>query len=111
MPLFATVFHVWGKLNRTFTKGAESGGLLDYFDQYVKWDDPTKPNYLQVGFKGWQHEPGCPVGFGLGGGRGGKWSRSKWSRANGEIGRQLIAAVLLPAWVASMKACLHWGAR
>ena len=51
MPLFATVFHVWGKLNRTFTRGAETGGLLDYFDQYVKWDDPSKPNYLQVGFR------------------------------------------------------------
>jgi len=59
MPLFSTVFHVWGKLNRTFTKGAESGGLLDYFDQYVKWDDPSKPNYLQV----FMDSPGLVQGY------------------------------------------------
>lgn len=42
------MFHVWGKLNRTFDRGAQGENLLDYFDQYVKWTDPSKPNFLQV---------------------------------------------------------------
>jgi hypothetical protein len=48
MPLTSTVFHVWGKLNRTFDRSAQGENLLDYFDQYVKWTDPSKPNFLQV---------------------------------------------------------------
>jgi hypothetical protein len=43
------VFHVWGKLNRTFDRNAQGENLLDYFDQYVKWTDPSRPNFLQVG--------------------------------------------------------------
>lgn len=49
LQLYSTVFHVWGKLNRTFDRGAQGENLLDYFDQYVKWTDPSKPNFLQVG--------------------------------------------------------------
>lgn len=49
LQLFSTVFHVWGKLNRTFDRNAQGENLLDYFDQYVKWTDPSKPNFLQVG--------------------------------------------------------------
>jgi hypothetical protein len=45
------VFHVWGKLNRTFDRGSQGENLLDYFDQYVKWTDPSKPNFLQVSGK------------------------------------------------------------
>jgi hypothetical protein len=48
LQLYSTVFHVWGKLNRTFDRGAQGENLLDYFDQYVKWTDPSKPNFLQV---------------------------------------------------------------
>lgn len=48
MQLTSTVFHVWGKLNRTFDRSAQGENLLDYFDQYVKWTDPSKPNFLQV---------------------------------------------------------------
>lgn len=46
--LFSTVFHVWGKLNRTFDSTPQADGLLDYFGQYVKWADPSEPNNLQV---------------------------------------------------------------
>jgi hypothetical protein len=53
MQLTSTVFHVWGKLNRTFDRSAQGENLLDYFDQYVKWTDPSKPNFLQVGELGW----------------------------------------------------------
>jgi hypothetical protein len=49
LQLFSTVFHVWGKLNRTFDRSAQGENLLDYFDQYVKWTDPSRPNFLQVG--------------------------------------------------------------
>lgn len=48
VQLYSTVFHVWGKLNRTFTATPPADNLLDYFDQYVKWEDPAKPNFLQV---------------------------------------------------------------
>eukprot|EP00882_Tetradesmus_deserticola_P004386 GHRQ01004630.1.p1 GENE.GHRQ01004630.1~~GHRQ01004630.1.p1 ORF type:complete len:505 (+),score=154.95 GHRQ01004630.1:71-1585(+) len=48
LPLFSTVFHVWGKLNRTFDRSPQADNLLDYFDQYVKWSDPASPPFLQV---------------------------------------------------------------
>jgi hypothetical protein len=48
LQLFSTVFHVWGKLNRTFDRTPQGDNLQDYFGQYVKWSDPTQPNYLQV---------------------------------------------------------------
>lgn len=48
LQLYSTVFHVWGKLNRTFDRNPQGENLLDYFDQYVKWTDPSKPNFLQV---------------------------------------------------------------
>jgi hypothetical protein len=47
-PMTGTVFHVWGKLNRTFDARPQPEGLLDYFDQYVKWTDPAAPDRLQV---------------------------------------------------------------
>lgn len=53
LQLYSTVFHVWGKLNRTFDRSSQGENLLDYFDQYVKWTDPSKPNFLQV------RVPGC----------------------------------------------------
>lgn len=48
LQLFSTVFHVWGKLNRTFDATPQGDNLQDYFGQYVKWSDPSQPNYLQV---------------------------------------------------------------
>ena len=42
------MFHVWGKLNRTFDNQPQGEGLQDYFGQYVKWTDPREPNYLQA---------------------------------------------------------------
>jgi len=48
VPLTNTVFHVWGKLNRTFDRRPQAEGLLDYFDSYVKWADPSMPNVAQV---------------------------------------------------------------
>lgn len=48
LQLFSTVFHVWGKLNRTFDPSPQADSLQDYFGQYVKWTDPMQPNYLQV---------------------------------------------------------------
>ncbi|GBF90097.1 hypothetical protein Rsub_02805 [Raphidocelis subcapitata] len=48
LQLFSTVFHVWGKLNRTFDTSPQPEGLQDYFGQYVKWSDATQPNHLQV---------------------------------------------------------------
>jgi hypothetical protein len=59
MQLTSTVFHVWGKLNRTFDRSAQGENLLDYFDQYVKWTDPSKPNFLQV----FMDSPGLVNGF------------------------------------------------
>ena len=47
--LFSTVFHVWGKLNRTFDAAPQADNLQDYFGQFVKWTDPREPNFLQVG--------------------------------------------------------------
>jgi len=48
IQMFSTVFHVWGKLNKTFTAQAPTAGLLNYFDMYVKWTDPAQPAFLQV---------------------------------------------------------------
>jgi len=48
LQLFSTVFHVWGKLNRTFDRTPQGDNLQDYFGQYVKWMDPSQPNQLQV---------------------------------------------------------------
>jgi hypothetical protein len=48
LQLFSTVFHVWGKLNRTFDRTPQGDNLQDYFGQYVKWTDPKDPNHLQV---------------------------------------------------------------
>ena len=49
LQLFSIVFHVWGKLNRTFDATPQADNLQDYFGQYVKWSDPRDPNFLQVG--------------------------------------------------------------
>lgn len=57
--LTSTVFHVWGKLNRTFDRNPQADNLLDYFDQYVKWTDPAKPNFLQV----YMDSPGLINGY------------------------------------------------
>jgi hypothetical protein len=57
--LFSTVFHVWGKLNRTFDRNPQAENLLDYFDQYVKWTDPARPNFLQV----FMESPGLINGY------------------------------------------------
>ncbi|GBF88776.1 hypothetical protein Rsub_01677 [Raphidocelis subcapitata] len=46
--LFSTVFHVWGKLNRTFDASPQAEGLQDYFGQYVKWSETGAPDHLQV---------------------------------------------------------------
>jgi hypothetical protein len=59
LQLFSTVFHVWGKLNRTFDRNPQGDNLLDYFDQYVKWSDPTRPNFLQV----FMESPGLINGY------------------------------------------------
>lgn len=59
LPLWSVVFHVWGKLNKTFDTNPQDAGLLDYFDQYVKWDDPAKPPALQV----YMDSPGLVQGF------------------------------------------------
>lgn len=59
LQLFSTVFHVWGKLNRTFDRSPQGDTLLDYFDQYVKWEDPTKPPFLQV----YMDSPGLINGY------------------------------------------------
>jgi hypothetical protein len=48
LQLFSTVFHVWGKLNRTFDRTPQAENLQDYFGQYVKWTEPGQPNQLQV---------------------------------------------------------------
>jgi hypothetical protein len=57
--LFSTVFHVWGKLNRTFDRNPQGENLLDYFDQYVKWENPARPNFLQV----YMESPGLINGY------------------------------------------------
>ncbi|KAF6263554.1 hypothetical protein COO60DRAFT_415468 [Scenedesmus sp. NREL 46B-D3] len=59
LQLFSTVFHVWGKLNRTFDPSPQGENLLDYFDQYVRWSDPQRPNFLQV----LMESPGLINGF------------------------------------------------
>jgi hypothetical protein len=59
LQLFSTVFHVWGKLNRTFDRNPQGDNLLDYFDQYVKWSDPSRPNFLQV----FMESPGLINGY------------------------------------------------
>jgi len=59
MQMFSTVFHVWGKLNRTFDRGEQAEGLLDYFDQYVKWEDPQRPAALKVHLE----DPGLIQGY------------------------------------------------
>jgi hypothetical protein len=59
LQLFSSVFHVWGKLNRTFDRNPQGDNLLDYFDQYVKWTDPAKPNFLQV----FMDSPGLVNGY------------------------------------------------
>ncbi|WIA36760.1 hypothetical protein OEZ86_008026 [Tetradesmus obliquus] len=59
LQLFSTVFHVWGKLNRTFDRNPQGENLLDYFDQYVKWENPARPNFLQV----FMESPGLMNGY------------------------------------------------
>jgi hypothetical protein len=54
--LFSTVFHVWGELNRTFTRNVPTGNLLRSFSQFVKWDDPTQPPNLRVRRSSQQHQ-------------------------------------------------------
>ena len=57
--MFSIVFHVWGKLNRTFSSAPQGDALLDYYDQYVRWTDPNMPPSLQV----YMDQPGLVQGY------------------------------------------------